>query len=216
VSSITPRTPVKIIWNKIRAIERSLSFYIPSSIFTDETLITDLFKISNYFAEFFAQASSDNSLTSETLYTKQNSYCNYSRADFNSSNIECYNKPITLQELKNSIKNTKPATVGPDNFHINMLKLASEGILIELLQLLNKIWSTGTIPKCWKEATIIPVLKSNKNPTQLDSYQPISLTLVLCKVMERIVNGRLQYKLEIRKLLTPSQCDFRSGRSTLE
>lgn len=50
----------------------------------------------------------------------------------------------------------------------------------------------------------------------MDSYRPISLTSVLCKVFERIIKNRLNWYLESNNLITIKQCGFRPGRSTVD
>jgi hypothetical protein len=74
------------------------------------------------------------------------------------------------------------------------------------------IWSKGNFPKEWSIATVIPILKPGKNPTNAESYRPISLTSCLCKVLEMIVNKRL----EERNLLPSQQYGFRKKRSTTD
>jgi hypothetical protein len=78
------------------------------------------------------------------------------------------------------------------------------------------IWSKGNFPKKWRSVTVIPILKPGKNPTNAESYRPISLMSCLCKVLERIVNKRLVYILEERNLLPSQQYGFRKNRSTTD
>jgi len=61
---------------------------------------------------------------------------------------------------------------------------------------------------------MIPVLKKGKNKGKAASYRPISLTSCVCKTMERIVNQRLQWYLEVEDVITPEQAGFRRYRST--
>ena len=136
--------------------------------------------------------------------------------DFNSQNDEPYNSPFTLEELQLSIHQTRPASVGPDGVHIFMLQNASESAIQLLLSIFNEIWSTNTFPDSWRIAEVIPILKQGKNPLLITNYRPISLTSVLCKVFERIVNNRLTWFLESNNLITKHQCGFRAGRSTTD
>ena len=77
-----------------------------------------------------------------------------------------------------------------------MIKILPPETLMHLLDIYNKIWEEGKIPKTWKHATIIPLLKEGKDPKDVRSYRPIALTNILCKIFERMVNKRLVWYLE--------------------
>ena len=81
---------------------------------------------------------------------------------------------------------------------------------------INKSWTEGKLPDEWKLGTIIPLLKQNKPPHDPGSYRPISLTSVVCKVMESMIATRLTSHLENNNLLAPTQSGFRKNRSTLD
>ncbi len=59
-----------------------------------------------------------------------------------------------------------------------------------------------------------PSLKPREDHRQATNYHLISLTSCLCKVMEKMVNGRLMWYLEKNYLLSPVQYRFRKLRST--
>lgn len=69
------------------------------------------------------------------------------------------------------------------------------------------------MPKSWKLANVQPVPKkgSRADPT---NYRPISVTSILCKIMERVFNSRLMAYLEGNDLLSDRQYRFRGNRST--
>ena len=73
---------------------------------------------------------------------------------------------------------------------------------------------TGIVPSQWKSAIVIPVLKKEKDPSVISSYRPISLTSILARTMERMVNGRLNWCLEAHNILVIEQAGFRANRST--
>ena len=52
----------------------------------------------------------------------------------------------------------------------------------------NKIWEEGKIPKTWKHSIITPLLKEEKDPKDIRSYRPVSLTNIFCKIFERMTN----------------------------
>ena len=63
-------------------------------------------------------------------------------------------------------------------------------------------------------ANVIPIhKKSDKN--DVGNYRPISVTLVLCKLMESILKDDLSQYLESTSLLTKVQHGFSRGRSCL-
>ena len=71
------------------------------------------------------------------------------------------------------------------------------------LEIFNNIWKTGNIPKSWKEATVIPIPKPDKDHTDPTNYRPIALTSCICKTMERMINDRLTWFLEANNIITP-------------
>ena len=117
---------------------------------------------------------------------------------------------ITMAELKSTIRKLKKKNYpGPDNITNEMLQHLGNSAPEKLLDIFNLSWNKeiltcenffgwkqGLVPQCWKEATMIPILKKGKNKTKVLSYRPISLTSCVCKTMERIVNQRMQLYLE--------------------
>ena len=76
------------------------------------------------------------------------------------------------------------------------------------------MWETGKFPESWELATIIPIPKPGKDHTEPTNYRPIALTSCLCKTLERMINARLVWYLEINNFISPVQSGFRSERST--
>ena len=73
--------------------------------------------------------------------------------------------------------------------------------------------SHGVIPKSWKRAAIIPIYKSG-DKTVPSNYRPISLTSVICKVLERIIRKVFSF-LDQKGCLNNTQHVFMPGRSCL-
>jgi hypothetical protein len=72
---------------------------------------------------------------------------------------------------------------------------------------------SGILPAIWKTAIVCPVFKKG-DPSQPINYRPISLTCIICKVMEAIINKYLSGYLRKNNLITESQFGFISRRST--
>ena len=77
-----------------------------------------------------------------------------------------------------------------------------------LINIFNKSWQTGTVPQCWREAIMVPIHKKGEDRRKVDSYKPISLTSCVGKLMERLVNTRLNWHLESNNLLSSKQAGF--------
>ena len=124
-------------------------------------------------------------------------------------------RPITLTELSAALKSTPTGkAAGEDNLHAESLRRLPRTTLMCICQLLDQTLAKGKIPRRWKEACIIPLLKPGKDASKPESYRPVSLTSVLCKVSERIVANRLEVYLD--SVLTDRQSGFRRGRSTAD
>ncbi|GFO13577.1 RNA-directed DNA polymerase from mobile element jockey [Plakobranchus ocellatus] len=100
--------------------------------------------------------------------------------------------------------------------YYQFLRHLPEPYLHILLKLFSNIWTTGDIPPSWREASVVPIPKPGKHPSDPSNYRPIALTSCLCKTLERMVNDRLVQVLESRNLLSKLQCCFRKDHSTLD
>ena len=92
-------------------------------------------------------------------------------------------RELVLQEINNLNMNK---VCGPDEIHPQMLKELSEYLLDPLVVILNKSLSKGVLPTDWKKAFISPIYKKG-NRRIAENYRPISLTSIVCKLLELIV-----------------------------
>ena len=101
---------------------------------------------------------------------------------------------------------------GPDQFKpIVLQKLHAE--LAPIIQVIfQKSLDSGKLPHIWKEANVSPIFKKGDRSDPAN-YRPISLTCVLCKVMEHIVASNLTKHLANSNILFELQHGFREKRS---
>jgi len=85
----------------------------------------------------------------------------------------------------------------------------------KLLLVYNLIWEYGFFPNQFHKAIIIPIPKPDKNKFHVENYRPISLISTLCKVLEKIINARFIWHLEVSKKFNKEQRGFRKNHSTL-
>ena len=72
----------------------------------------------------------------------------------------------------------------------------------------------GVVPFEWKEANIIPLFKKGSR-NKSENYRPVSLTSVICKLLERLIKDHMVDFLVKHKLLNSSQHEFLKVRSCL-
>ena len=123
-------------------------------------------------------------------------------------------QPFNLDELNHHLKKMRPKKApGPDKIcaeHLHHLGPAGKRVILHLI---NQSWLRGSVPRCWKIATIIPILKAGKPPAAASSYRPIALTSNLAKLAERMIGARLTHLTEQLNLVPAEQVGFRPGRA---
>ena len=127
-----------------------------------------------------------------------------------------YNSPLTLKELKKVINSKTNSAPGEDALSYAIFKHLPDRPLEVVLDLFNNIWSSGDIPKRFKHAIVVPLLKPQKEPQKPESYRPIALTDHIGKILESMINNRLNYILEEKKIISQEQSGFRNKRQCLD
>jgi len=101
---------------------------------------------------------------------------------------------------------------GPDNIPCCLLLNLSTELTPIITALISQSLETGTVPKDWTGAVISPIYK--KGDVHLaTNYHPISLTCVVCKVMEHILSKHILDHLDKQHILTPYQHGFHKAHS---
>ena len=103
---------------------------------------------------------------------------------------------------------------GPDKIYPRILKEVKEIICKPLCIIFNLSLRSGKVVKGWKLANVTPLFKKGvkSNP---GNYRPISLTSVVCKLMESILKHKIVEFLEENNIIKDSQHGFRNKRSCL-
>ena len=89
-----------------------------------------------------------------------------------------------------------------------------EQISIPLARVFNLSLKEGVVPFEWKEANIIPLFKKGSR-NKSENYRPVSLTSVICKLLERLIKDHMVDFLVKHTLLNSSQHGFLKARSCL-
>ena len=110
----------------------------------------------------------------------------------------------------NNLNTTK--TPGSDKLHPRVLKELSKSLSKPLTYLFNKSIIDGKLPTDWKSANVSAIFKKGEK-SDANNYRPVSLTSIICKVLESIIRDIMQDFLENLCLYSPCQHGFRKNRS---
>ena len=192
ISSLTHDTPQSKIWSKLRAFK---STYIPPTFPLEEEgqKILDPVNKANLFASHFKI----NPVQQNPNETEYKQYIEEAVEQEGAAN----NRDITETELKNSLKSLKNKSPGPDMLPNVLLQNLHPSYTEELLNIYNQSLTTGIVPKQWKYRHIIPIPKPQKPKIECASYRPITLLSCLGKLIDRILQKRLEYYMETRHTL---------------
>ena len=211
-TSLQHDTPIKTIWKKIKSFK---SNYIQQTyhLIKSNVMITDPKEKANALAEYFTNNSRtrihwipgdvENMIEGAKLYQGN----------------EEYNKRIGFSELEEALANCKDTSPGGDHISYFLLRSLPRSRKIELLNIFNQSFYLGQVPSAWKTGIVAPILKPGKGPGNVASYRPITLLSCFGNVIEQIIKNRLEYVVEIKRLLKlelPEQFGFRKGQGTTD
>lgn len=209
ISTIHCKTPANILWNKLRSINNKRAYTpIPAILDQNNQLQTTESNIAETFADHYYKVTQADPNLSPNW--------NLLPETMEEMVPDEINTPITVEEVRASIRSLKNTSPGPDGVHACMLKNLNHQHCEALTFFYNRIWQEHDFPTAWQEAYILPIRKPDKNSTDPASYRPISLTNILCKALEKIIVKRLHHYFSKKNCLDPYQCGFRPAKSTLD
>lgn len=116
--------------------------------------------------------------------------------------------------VSNAIKRLRSKSKGgPDNIPPLFLKKCMLWLAPTLAYLYQHSFNEGYIPPIWATAYVTPVYKKGDR-TDPANYRPISLTCVLCKVMESVIKDQLTSYLHENGIISEHQHAFIKQHST--
>ena len=213
-SKLNRTTSISHLWSTVRQLNGATSNNaknIPTLHEDDKSFETNNEK-ANVFAHFF-QAVGEPNITPSDLSIIQKELDIIIAENHNFSHL-IINEPFTQQELNEALYTENQSAPGKDGITYSIYKMLPESVRLILLKLYNNMWSTGIFPPECKHAILVPILKHGKPSNQVSSYRPIALTPCFTKIMEKMVDKRLQWYSEKHNILPSIQNGFRKGRST--
>lgn len=122
---------------------------------------------------------------------------------------------ISREEVLELLKKVRTdKSPGLDGIHPRILKECAEQLDGPLTILFRNTLQEVHIPQDWREASVTPIYKKGSK-SQASNYRPISLTSIICKLMEKLIRNALLRHLIDNELLSSYQHGFVQGRSCM-
>ena len=191
------KTNPKRFWSFIKANKRE-NIGIPTLRVNDQPIINDRDKanaLNNQFSFVFTQEKHPISQIAPSTYP---------------------NTPLLKIGIDGVIKqlenlNQNKAT-GPDELPARVLKETAKQIAPIITQIFQQSYNTGKLLNDWLQALVTPIHKKS-HKSDPANYRPISLTCILCKVMEHIILSNMWKHLHKHNIILHFQHGFQSGLS---
>ena len=169
-----------------------------------EELVTDNQQMCNMLNDFFCSVFTEENLEEIPVVSQQY------KGDEPLEDV-----PITKEKVRKKLADLKPSSApGPDKVWARILQKLADELAEPLSFIFTKLLEEGDVPDIWKTASVCPVFKKGGKGDP-GNYRPISLTCILCKVMEGVVRDAMVKFLLKNMLICSSQHGFLPGRSTL-
>ena len=116
---------------------------------------------------------------------------------------------ISVVGIPKLLKNLKPGkAAGPDRLGPLLLQKLREEIAPILQVLFESSLRTGKLPMDWCRALVTSIFKK-EDKSSAANYRPISLTCILCKVLEHIIASNLVKHMDKHDLVYDLHNGFR-------
>lgn len=116
---------------------------------------------------------------------------------------------MVLKKLKNLDIVKSP---GPDEIHPRVLKEVATSIAPALAKLYDTTLKKHEVPDDWRTALITAIFKKG-DKSDPGNYRPVSLTCIICKILESIIYDHIVQHMIKNKLFSKNQYGFISKRS---
>ena len=121
---------------------------------------------------------------------------------------------LLKEEVKKALQMLKHhKSPGTDGIVAEALQAGGDRLEEELYGIMERVWSEEVIPTEWAKSVIVTIPKKG-DLRECANYRTISLMNHMCKVLMKIIQSRLQARVE--PYLAEEQAGFRKDRSTVQ
>ena len=196
------RTNQKAVWHYMKTMNRVAS-RVPKLKKPDGTFTSSDTEIANALNQQYS-----------SVFTKEDTsnMPNIPLKPLITAELQAFNitEDDVLKELIALQPNKSP---GVDGVHPRVLKELSEELVKPITILLKKSLESESLPTHWLQAVVTPIFKKGSKSIP-ENYRPVSLTCILCKILEKIIVKIIIQHIKDNELANLRQHGFTKGKST--
>jgi len=128
--------------------------------------------------------------------------------------LDCDESDVGLYSLRIVLSSIPPKMLSFLSLHTRVLKECADVLALPLWigLLFTSSLEASYVPSAWRKVKVRPIFKKGSR-TEVSNYRPVSLTLVCCKTVEKLVRNSLQQHMISNGFLADTQHGFVHGRS---
>lgn len=199
------------LWRATKFLKNRSNRLPPLKDGLGKTLLTDLEK-ANEIGKTFCKAHHITHQDHSVMQTTVNSSFQNINFFMQENSDSSLPKPKELAYLIRNLKAKK--CPGDDQINNILLKQLPKKAIVYLTQIYRACMRLSYFPDRFKHAKVIPIPKPGKDLAISSSYRPISLLSSLSKLLEKIIQKRINNVIHSNNIFLNTQFGFRSGHST--
>lgn len=201
----------KELWKNLKLLLPERKNSVIGEVKFGDVAVTNNLIIANKFNEYFISSIAD-IIAGMPACPFQNIHGNIFSSSLNPDGVFSRFNPVTMSELKITLKNLKNVGGGESNISKKVLCDVCDVAGNRLLDIINSSLTAGVFPHAWKESIIIPVPKVQNTRVHTE-FRPINTVELYEKVLELVVKAQLQLHCDKNNILIPNQSGFREKHS---
>ena len=136
-----------------------------------------------------------------------------SQTEMNINKLSAFDS-VSIRTVSDLISSCPAKTCDLDPVPTRLLKDCSEQLAPAVTSMINLSLSTGTLSSSWKDAIVLPSLKSRKKKKLImENYRPISNFPFISKLCEKVVAMQLTDHSLRNNLMEPFQSAYRTNHN---
>lgn len=123
-------------------------------------------------------------------------------------------EPFSHKEVDEAVESCDPQKApGPDGYNFRFIKDSWEIIKLDVYNIVENFWNSGSLPK-GSNVAFIALIAKREVPEGLNDFRPISMVGCIYKIIAKLLARRLQKVMD--SLIGPYQSSFIAGRQILD